>query len=349
MTNTFTGYLGSYTKEESKGVYRINFDSEQVKITDVTPVAELNNPTYVTVSVNNQNLYAVSQAGDQGGIAAFSIDQVSGDLTKLNSLTEAGSPPCHVSVNQDNSIVVTANYHTKQIVSYLTNSDGSLRAVADIAEHEGSGPHERQEKPHMHYAGFSPDEKYVFAVDLGSDEITTYAIDQQGKFTKKHVFETPAGSGPRHLTFAPNGEYAYVMTELSSEVLTLKYDQETGAFTQLQQLKAIPDTFTDVNDGSAIHVSSDGKFVYVGNRGHNSIAVFKVDQNTNELEFVEWTGTEGDWPRDFVLTPDQKYLIVSNQNSGTLTVFERDQATGTLTLKQADVKAPEVVCVKFLN
>ncbi|HHU20698.1 MAG TPA: lactonase family protein [Bacilli bacterium] len=349
MTNTFTGYLGSYTKEESKGVYRINFDSEQVKITDVTPVAELNNPTYVTVSVNNQNLYAVSQAGDQGGIAAFSIDQVSGDLTKLNSLTEAGSPPCHVSVNQDNSIVVTANYHTKQIVSYLTNSDGSLRAVADIAEHEGSGPHERQEKPHMHYAGFSPDEKYVFAVDLGSDEITTYAIDQQGKFTKKHVFETPAGSGPRHLTFAPNGEYAYVMTELSSEVLTLKYDQETGAFTQLQQLKAIPDTFTDVNDGSAIHVSSDGKFVYVGNRGHNSIAVFKVDQNTNELEFVEWTGTEGDWPRDFVLTPDQKYLIVSNQKSGTLTVFERDQATGTLTLKQADVKAPEVVCVKFLN
>lgn len=349
MTNTFTGYLGSYTKEESKGVYRINFDSEQVKITDVTPVAELNNPTYVTVSVNNQNLYAVSQAGDQGGIAAFSIDQVSGDLMKLNSLTEAGSPPCHVSVNQDNSIVVTANYHTKQIVSYLTNSDGSLRAVADIAEHEGSGPHERQEKPHMHYAGFSPDEKYVFAVDLGSDEITTYAIDQQGKFTKKHVFETPAGSGPRHLTFAPNGEYAYVMTELSSEVLTLKYDQETGAFTQLQQLKAIPDTFTDVNDGSAIHVSNDGKFVYVGNRGHNSIAVFKVDQSTNKLEFVEWTGTEGDWPRDFVLSPDQKYLIASNQKTGTLTVFERNQETGTLSLKQANVKAPEVVCVKFLN
>lgn len=349
MTNTFTGYLGSYTKAESKGVYRINFDSEQVKITDVTPVAELNNPTYVTVSVNNQNLYAVSQAGDQGGIAAFSIDQVSGDLMKLNSLTEAGSPPCHVSVNQDNSIVVTANYHTKQIVSYLTNSDGSLRAVADIAEHEGSGPHERQEKPHMHYAGFSPDEKYVFAVDLGSDEITTYAIDQQGKFTKKHVFETPAGSGPRHLTFAPNGEYAYVMTELSSEVLTLKYDQETGAFTQLQQLKAIPDTFTDVNDGSAIHVSNDGKFVYVGNRGHNSIAVFKVDQSTNKLEFVEWTGTEGDWPRDFVLSPDQKYLIASNQKTGTLTVFERNQETGTLSLKQANVKAPEVVCVKFLN
>lgn len=349
MTNTFTGYLGSYTKEESKGVYRINFDSEQAAITDVTPVAELNNPTYVTVSENNQNLYAVSQAGEEGGIEAFSIDQETGELTKLNTLTAAGSPPCHVSVNRDNSIVVTANYHTKQIVSYLTNPDGSLKTVADIAEHDGSGPHERQEKPHMHYAGFSPDEKFVFAVDLGSDEITTYAIDPQGMLTKKHVLKTPAGSGPRHLTFSPNGKYAYVMTELSSEVLTLKYDQETGAFKQLQQLKAIPDTFTDVNDGSAIHVSNDGKFVYVGNRGHNSIAVFKVDQDSNELEFVEWTGTEGDWPRDFVLSPDQKYLIASNQKTGTLTVFERNQEAGTLSLKQANVKAPEVVCVKFLN
>lgn len=349
MTSTFTGYLGSYTKAESKGVYRINFDSVQEKITDVTPVAELDNPTYVTVSANNQTLYAVSQEGEQGGIAAFSIDQVTGDLTKLNGLTEAGSPPCHVSVNQDNSIVVTANYHTKKIVTYLTNPDGSLKEVADVAEHEGSGPHERQEKPHMHYAGFSPDENYVLAVDLGSDEITTYAIDQQGMLTKKHVLKTPAGSGPRHLTFAPNGEYAYVMTELSSEVLTLKYDQKTGALTQIQQLKATPDTYMETNDGSAIHISSDGKFVYAGNRGHNSIAVFKVDQSTNKLEPVERIATEGDWPRDFVLSPDQKYLIASNQKSGTLTVFERDQTTGRLSLKQSNVQAPEVVCVKFFN
>lgn len=349
MTKIFSGYLGSYTKKMSKGVYHFSLDGERSKIVDVTPVAELNNPTYVTVSADNQYLYAVSQTGEEGGIAAFSIDQETGGLTKLNQLTQAGSPPCHVSVNQDNSIVVTANYHTKQIVSYLTNPDGSLKEVADRAEHKGSGPHDRQEKPHMHYAGFSPDQRYVFAVDLGSDEITTYAIDKQGKLTRKHVLETPAGSGPRHLTFAPNGEYAYAMTELSSEVLSLKFDSETGMFTQLQQLKTIPDTFKEVNDGSAIHISSDGRFVYVGNRGHNSIAIFRVNHTTNQLDFVEWTKTEGDWPRDFVLSPDEKYLVASNQKSGTLTVFERDQATGKLTLKQADVKAPEVVCIKFLN
>ncbi|WP_440895137.1 lactonase family protein [Amphibacillus sp. Q70] len=347
MTKKLTGYLGTYTKADSEGVYRFTLDIDQSNIIDVTPVAKLDNPTYVTLSNDNNFLYAVSKEGDQGGITAFSIDQATGELNKLNSLAQAGSPPCHVSVNKDNSIVITANYHTKQVVSYLTNSDGSLKQVADIAEHEGSGPHERQEKPHIHYAGFSPDEKYVLAIDLGSDEIITYAIDKLGKLTKKHVFKAPAGSGPRHLAFAPNGEYAYVMTELSSEVLTLKYNAETGEFSQLQRLKAIPESFKEVNDGSAIHLTMDGKFVYVGNRGHNSIAVFKVDSVSNQLEFVEWTATEGDWPRDFVLSPDEKLLIASNQNSGTLTVFKRDQELGKLTLKQTDVKAPEVVCVKF--
>jgi len=349
MANIYSGYLGSYTKETSKGVYRFTLDRDEARIIDVTPVAELSNPTYLAVSKDNNYLYAVSQEGEKGGIAAFSIDQETGELTKLNELLEAGSPPCHVSVNQDNSIVVTANYHTKQIVSYLVNSDGSLKEIADVAEHDGSGPHERQEKPHMHYAGFSPDEKFVFALDLGSDEITTYAIDDVGKLTRKQVLETPAGSGPRHLTFAPNGEYAYCMTELSSEVLTLRFNAETGMFTQLQQLKTIPETFTDVNDGSAIKISNDGRFVYAGNRGHNSIAIFKVDQGSNQLKFVEWTETEGNWPRDFVLSPDEKFLIASNQKSGSLTVFERDQQTGTLSLKQKDIEAPEVVCIKFLN
>ncbi|MBU5595260.1 lactonase family protein [Amphibacillus sp. MSJ-3] len=349
MTTKISGYLGTYTKVTSEGVYQFTLDLDQEQIVDVTPVAKVDNPTYLTLSAENQFLYAVSKEADQGGVTAFSIDQVTGGLNKLNSLTLPGSPPCHVSVNKENTIVVTANYHTKQIVSYLINPDGSLKEIADIVEHKGSGPHERQEKAHMHYAGFSPDEKYVFAVDLGSDEITTYAIDQVGKLTKEHVFEAPAGSGPRHLTFAPNGEYAYAMTELSSEVLTLKYNADTGEFTQLQRISAIPESFNDVNDGSAIHVTDDGKFIYAGNRGHGSIATFRIDPVTNLLEFLDWTGTEGDWPRDFALTPDNKLLIASNQNSGTLTVFNRDQNSGKLTLKQADIKVPEVVCVKFIN
>lgn len=348
MTNLLTGFVGTYTKAESQGVYKFTLDLAEEKISELTLAAKLDNPTYLTLSNDNNYLYAVSKEGEEGGITAFSIDPETSALTKLNSLGQVGSAPCHVSVNGDGSTVVTANYHTKQIISYLTHSDGSLKQEVTVAEHEGSGPHERQEKPHMHFAGFTPDERFVIAIDLGSDEITTYELET-GKLIKRHVFKAPAGSGPRHIAFAPNGAYAYVMTELSSEVLTLAYNAQTGEFNQLQAIKAIPSDHVTVNDGSAIHITKDGKFVYVANRGHNSITTFKIDQDSHQLELIGWTSSEGDWPRDFVLTPDDQFLIVSNQKSNSLALFQRDLETGALTLKQSEVFAPEVVCVKLFN
>ena len=348
MGEKLTGYVGTYTKQDSEGVYKFTLDLDKEFITDVTPVAKLDNPTYLTVTKDNKFLYAVSKEGESGGVTAFSIDNNTGDLTMLNSEASAGSPPCHVSVKDDNANVVTANYHTKKVESYLTNADGSLKSVVDVVEHEGTGPHKRQEKPHMHFAGFTPDEKYVIAIDLGSDNIVTYAADN-GKLTKVQTYKTKPGSGPRHIVFHPNGKHAYVMTELTSEVIVLEYHAEDGRFTEKQYIKAIPTDYKDVNDGSAIHITKDGKFVYVANRGHNSIASYEVDQSTNELTFIEWKSTEGNWPRDFVIDPSGRYLVASNQKSGTLTLFRRDAKTGKLTMIQDGVVAPEVVCVKFLN
>lgn len=348
MGNQFIGYVGTYTKQNSEGVYKFVLDTKKTMITSVTPAAKLDNPTYLTVSNDNQYLYAVSKDGENGGVTSFTIDNQTGDLTKLNSRSSAGSPPCHVSIKSDNSNVVTANYHTKKVESYLTNSDGSLQSTTDVAEHDGSGPHERQEKPHMHFAGFTPDEKFVIAIDLGSDNIITYKAEE-GKLTRVHTFETKPGSGPRHIAFHPNASIAYVMTELSSEVIVLSYNEADGSFTEKQTIKAIPSDFEDTNDGSAIHISKDGKFVYVANRGHNSIAVFAVDEANGELTLIEWVSTEGNWPRDFVLDPTEKFLVASNQKSGTLTLFQRDEQTGKLTAVQTDVAAPEAVCVKFLN
>jgi len=341
------GYVGTYTKEDSKGVYQFTLDTEKKEITDVKLAAELSNPTYITVSDDHKNLYAVGKDGESGGVTAFSINSESGKLTKLNSQTSAGAPPCHVSVNQQKSNVVSANYHTTKIISYLINEDGSLNPAISVMEHEGSGPHERQEKPHMHFAGFTPDEKYVIAIDLGSDRILTYRLND-GKLVLAQVHSTKPGSGPRHITFHPNKKFAYVMTELSSEVLVLHYDQNDGSFTNQQAISTIPEDFKETNDGSAIHISSDGQYVYAGNRGHNSIAVFKVDQDTGQLTFIEWTSTEGNWPRDFVLDPSEEFLVATNQKSNTMTLFNRDQISGKLELVQADVVVPEPVCVKIL-
>lgn len=346
MKKQYIGYIGTYTKKDSQGVYRFILDTEEKQIKNVEVAANLDSPTYLTVSNNNQYVYAVSKEGDQGGITTFTINDETGALEKINGQVTDGSAPCHVSVDSQNNLVVTANYHTQKVEAFLTNDDGSIQPPNAI-EHEGNGPHERQEKPHLHFAGYTPDEQYVIVVDLGSDTITTYR-PEAGVLQRVSVLTVKPGSGPRHIAFHPNAPYAYVMTEISNEVIVLKYDDKKGTFEEIQYISTLPDDFSENSQGSAIHLSADGKFIYAGNRGHNSIAIYRIKEDYT-VEFIEWTYTEGDWPRDFVLDPTEQFIVAANQETGTLVLFERDQDTGTLTLLQKDVKAPEAVCVKFLN
>lgn len=342
----FLGYIGTYTKGESKGIYRFTLDTSTERIVDIAPVATLDNPTYVTISNDNKNLYSVVKEGEKGGITAFTI-HVGGELTKINTQLSDGASPCHVSVNAKNNVVVTANYHKGTIESYEVN--GQVNPVTSTMQHIGTGPNQsRQEKPHAHYSGFSPNEEFVIAVDLGTDEINTYKLDNN-TLTKASTLNVKPGSGPRHLTFHPNGQFAYVMTELSSEVIVLSFNNEDGSFTELQYISTIPAEFTENNQGSAMHISNDGQFVYAGNRGHNSIAVFSVNQDNGKLQLVEIVSSEGNWPRDFVLDPTENFVIASNEISGNLVLFSRDHQTGKLTVIQSDVLVPEPVCVKFLH
>lgn len=345
----FIGYVGTYTKENSEGIYKFTLDTEANKISNVTLAAKLDNPTYVTINRNNEYLYSVVKEGESGGVAAYSINSKTGELTEENRQVVEGASPCHVSVDSGNHTVVTANYHKGTIESFEVNEDGTINPARSIMAHEGSGPNkERQEKPHAHYAGYTPDEKYVVGVDLGIDKIITYEI-KDSVLTEVNRLSVNPGSGPRHITFHPNGKYAYVMTELSSEVIVLTYNPAEGSFTELQYISTIPEEFDENNQGSAIHISSDGRFVYAGNRGHNSITVFSVDKNSGKLTFMEHTSTEGNWPRDFVLDPTEKFLIATNEKSHNLVLFLRNETTGKLTLLQSDVAVPEPVCVKFLN
>ncbi|EEM88743.1 6-phosphogluconolactonase [Bacillus thuringiensis serovar vazensis] len=345
----FIGYVGTYTKENSEGIYKFMLDTEAKKISNVTLAAKLDNPTYVTINRNNEYLYSVVKEGESGGVAAYSINSKTGELTEENRQVVEGASPCHVSVDSGNHTVVTANYHKGTIESFEVNEDGTINPATSIMAHEGSGPNkERQEKPHAHYAGYTPDEKYVVGVDLGIDKIITYEI-KDSVLTEVNRLSVNPGSGPRHITFHPNGKYAYVMTELSSEVIVLTYNPAEGSFTELQYISTIPEEFDENNQGSAIHISSDGRFVYAGNRGHNSITVFSVDKNSGKLTFVEHTSTEGNWPRDFVLDPTEKFLVATNEKSHNLVLFSRNESTGKLTLLQSDVAVPEPVCVKFLN
>lgn len=351
MTNSkkFIGYVGTYTKSTSKGIYSFVLDTEEKKISNVELAAELENPTYVTISKDNKYLYAVGKEGSLGGVAAYSVDPSTGKLEFLNKQFTEGASPCHVSVDDNKNFTLTGNYHKGTVEAYPLNTDGTVKELAAKVEHSGTGPNTaRQEKPHMHFTGFTPDERFVVSVDLGIDKVETYKLTD-GQLETVCSLSVKPGSGPRHIAFHPNGKFAYVMTELSNEVITLSYNSETGELKDLQYISALPIDFTENSQGSAIHLSSDGKFVYAGNRGHNSIALFSINSETGALTFIEHTSTEGNWPRDFVLDPTEKFIVASNEQSDTLTLFERDEATGKLTLLQSEIHAPEPVCVKFLN
>jgi 6-phosphogluconolactonase len=351
MTNNqkYIGYIGTYTKGGSKGIYSFTLDTNEARIAGINEAAQLENPTYLTISKDNRYLYSVAKEGEKGGVTAFSV-KGDGTLTELNRQMLPGSSPCHVSVDSNNRYAFSANYHKGSVESYLINKeDGSVQPAASIINHEGSGPDPRQEKPHTHYAGVTPDENYLAVVELGIDALITYAVNSDGTLSKANLLPLKAGSGPRHLVFHPNGKFAYLMTEFSSEVIVLTYYKEDGHFTKKQYISTLPADFSENNQGSAIHISSDGRFVYAGNRGHNSIAVFSVDVETGELSFVEHTSTEGDWPRDFMLDPTEKFIVASNQESSNLVLYSRDENTGKLTLIQSDIVVPYPVCIKFLH
>lgn len=346
LGNKLIGYAGTYTRESSKGIYRFILDTEKGQLSEVEVAAEVGSPTYLAISNDRKHLYSVAQKDELGGVAAYEINSESGELQYINEQLAAGAPPCHLEVT--GSDLVTGNYHAGIVDLFQVNEQGGVEAKSFAVQHEGNGPHERQESPHVHYTAHTPDGKFIVVADLGTDELVTYKIEGK-ELVKVHTLDVKAGSGPRHITFHPNGKTAYLLTELASEVLVLDYDATQGRFTEKQSIRAIPEDFTETNDAGAIHMSSDGKFIYTSNRGHNSIAVFSVNEETHELTFVEHTPTGGEWPRDFMIDPSDAYLVVANQHTGNLVLFSRDQETGKLTQLDSEVAVPEAVCVKFLK
>ena len=347
MNKKFTGYIGTYTKGASEGIYSFTLDPLTQKISGGKLAAKIDNPTYLTISENNQYLYSVVKAGDLGGVASFKLAM---DLQLMNQQMSKGAPPCHVSIDSQSHYLFAGNYHKGTVEMFsLNNSNGEIHPNPFIVEHIGCGPDERQEKAHTHYAALTPDEKYLIAIDLGIDQVISYHMDNSGKLIEKTRLAVKPGIGPRHLVFHPHFPVAYLMTEFSSEVIVLHYHEKDGSFTQVQSISTIPIDFNENNQGSAIRISADGRFVYAGNRGHNSLAIFSVDNEDQQLCFVEHTPTNGNWPRDFTLDPSEKFVVVANQESSNIVLFSRNEETGTLTLLESDFYVPDPVCVKFLH
>jgi 6-phosphogluconolactonase (cycloisomerase 2 family) len=354
-TSSFTLYMlvGTYTTGTSTGIYVYRFN-EDTGETEYVSVAQAVNPSYLAVSADGRYVYSAGESGRDNAVAyAFSFDKQAGKLNMLNSQPTNGASPCYISVDHTGRFVATANYTGGNVSVFPLSSDGALQPVVKVFGFEGSGPvANRQSEPHLHSVVFSPDRQFLFAADLGTDQLHKFASSAATPFL---TIGTPAayklepGSGPRHLTFHPNGRFAYLINELSGKVTAFQY--ANGHLEPVQYIAS--DTSEGVGGkGSAdIHVSPDGKFLYASNRANtNNIAIFSINGTDGRLTLTGHQPT-GRHPRNFIITPNGKYLLAACMNSSQIQIFERDAKTGLLnedTSKQITA-IDRPVCLKFMG
>lgn len=348
-------YVGTYTTAGSEGIYRFDYNPKDGTISNQQVTPNLANPSFIEISPNQKNLYAVSEIKDfnnldSGSVTAYSI-LADGSLSKLNQVATLGNHPCHVTVSPNGKTVVASNYTSGSISIYSVEEDGSLVEPAQLIQHLGSGPDTaRQAGPHAHSSQFGPEGQILYSADLGIDKLLCYQYDvEAGKYIaadQPYVAIQP-GAGPRHFDFSPQGDFIYVMTEMASAVSVLKKTDQ--GWTVIQTVSSLPADFDGVKAGADIHLSSDGRFVYCSNRGMNTIAVFERDLDSGEIKLIQNEPTQGDWPRNFALSPDGNFVLVANQNSNNIAIFKRDTATGKLSFTGNNYELPSPVCLKFLE
>lgn len=344
--------VGTYTKNQKDGIYVYRFNPNKGEVTFVSKTSGVENPTYLAVSEDQKFVYAVNEIGDdKGTVSAFALDKKKGELTFLNKQSTGGDGPCYVSVDSSGKWVVAANYSGGNLSTLKTNADGSLQPLSQLVAHEGYGVNvQRQEMPHVHSVVFSPDEQYLFAADLGNDRLYHYkfsSTDAANPLTDADpaYYEIPDGSGPRHFTFHPNGKYAYLVNELSGNVIAYQYNN--GQLTEIQTLLS-DNTGGKEDKGSAdIHLTSDGKFLFTSNRGKaNDITIYKV-QSDGKLTEVGHQAV-GQHPRNFMIDPTNRFLLVANRDSNSIQIFVINKNYGLLqdTGVKIDVDSP--VCLKMV-
>ncbi|MFO0820924.1 MAG: lactonase family protein [Pirellulales bacterium] len=351
-------YIGTYASAKSRGVYRAELDLATGQLSTPVLAGEVVNPSFVAIHPSKKFLYTVtemidSQGKKQGAVGAFAIDVATGDLKPLNKQASGGAGPCHVVVDRAGKNVLVANYGGGSVASLPIESDGSLAVAKSVVQHTGSSVDKsRQSAPHAHSINLDAGNRFAFAADLGLDKVLVYKFDPAAGTLSAN--DPPAGlvdpgSGPRHFAFHPNGKFAYVINEMALTVTAFAYDADRGTLTALQTISTVPEGAERKGASTAeVQVHPSGRFLYGSNRGHNTIAVFQIDETTGKLTAAGHQGSGVKTPRNFGVDPTGRYAIVANQDGDSLVVFKIDAATGALKPTGQPVEVGKPVCVKFV-
>lgn len=347
MLNVFIG-TGS---RDAEGIYHCSFNTDTGKLSKPALAAEIERPGFLALSPDGKYLYAIGKQGRTDIVSAYAVDGAKLSLLNQEQVGDGGS--AHIAVHPNGAFLVTAQYGGGSVAVFPILADGKVGARSQLIKHEGGSGvvANRQHNPHPHWGGFSPDGKFAFVPDLGLDQIVIYQVGADGQLKPHGAANSVAGGGPRHMRFSTNGKFIHLLDELSLSVTTFAYDAVKGTATKVGTTPTLPAAVKakeNFNSASEIVVHPNGKFLYTGNRGHDSVTVFRADPDTGATEVVEVEPIRGSWPRNINLTPDGNWLIAAGAHSNTLSVFSVDADTGELAfIPRSPVTVPGPICIVF--
>ncbi|MGD1892440.1 MAG: lactonase family protein [Cyclobacteriaceae bacterium] len=343
-------YVGTYSVRGSEGIYVYSFDRKQQSFELLQTTTPPQSPSFIALSPDGQYLYSTNRGGleshpDWGSVSSFSINKGNGQLTYLNNISSFGVSPCHVAVDDEQDWLYISHYGGGSLSVFPIEADGKVGNLADSVQHTGSSVNQnRQKAPHVHSIQAVPKTDYFLTADLGIDQVKVYRMNNS-RAVEEFAINSEPGSGPRHFTQSANNRFLYIAEELTSTVSVHTLDLEQNKTEQIQRISTLPDSFTDNNTVADIHLSPNGKFLYVSNRGHNSLAIFAVDEEDGTLTPKGHQSTQGETPRNFMIDPQGEFVLVANQNTDNIVFLARDQQTGQLTPTGNELSVPSPVCL----
>ena len=353
-------YVGTYTRgSESKGIYQLLMDSETGKLSHVGTTKNVDNPSFLAIHPTQKYLYAVNEISDfqgtkAGAVSAFAINAKTGELKLLNQLSSKGAAPCHLVVDNTGRTLLVANYSGGNISSLRLRKNGKLKNEVSFIQHTGSSVNPaRQKAPHAHSINLDPQNRHAVVADLGIDQLLVYEFDSENGSLKPNSIpgiKMAPGAGPRHFAFHTTGKWGYVINELNRTITAMRYDGKTGSFLEIQTISTVPEgTPAKGNSTAEVQVHPSGKFLYGSNRGPNTLAMYRIDQQTGKLTSIGFQSTGGEIPRNFKIDPTGKFLLAANQNTHNVVVFKINQETGTLQQTGHEIQVPKPVCIRFVR
>jgi 6-phosphogluconolactonase len=346
-------FFGSFNWEkETEGIYVYELNTQNGKLSKITSVSGISNPSFLTLSPNGKYLFACTESKTKNGgsVSSFEFNPDKKTLQFISKQSSGGENPVYLTVHPNGKWLINGNYTEGSVSVYPISGNGTLEPfVQNIQFSEGSVNPDRQDRAHIHSTVFSPDSDYLFLPDLGADKIRAYRFNNE-KNTPLQEAEIPfvkttLGAGPRHFTFHPNGKFAYCIEEMGGAVSVYAY--ENGKLKPLQTIFTHPETCKEDFESSDVHISPDGKFLYASNRGkENNIAIFLI-QDDGSLKTIGYQSVKGKHPRTFNLDPSGQFLITANTATNNVTVFKRNPETGLLKKAGRKIKIRNVSNVQI--